>query len=132
MISTDDLSTWSPGPLGKSGFLASPDSIAMAALINNRWGGTEVNKSAGMRLYYGSANNQVQELAFPLGADSWTLQSTFDDTNGNAGITGATGDGYSQLYVLDSKDQLRRWRAQLSKKAKQEFPTYGNWTIGIY
>ena len=113
----------------KSEFQASAASVSMAALYSAQWFGTVKNNSAGLRLYYGGPNGKVQELAYALGADSWALQSTLNDTNGNAGISARpiNPDGFAHLFVLNSVNQLVVWSGYFVSKAKPSFPTYGYW-----
>lgn len=111
VISTDNLSTWLPGPLQTSAIKVSPSAKALAATYSEFWFGARRGNSYGLRLYYGDPDNQVHELAFALGDTSpWSSQSVFNGTNGNAGISGTTVDednGYARLYVLDGANDIR-------------------------
>ncbi|KAL6722062.1 hypothetical protein ACLMJK_001167 [Lecanora helva] len=131
VISTDGLKTWSPGPLSRSDSAkASAKSTGLAALYSPQYLGTKKNDSAGLRLYYGGPGNQVQELAFALdsNSDSWNLQSTLDDTNGNGGIATRSIDqnGYAHLFVLNNQNQLVVWSGYFLNKLTK-YPLYGSW-----
>ena len=89
---------------------------------------------SGLRLYYGTTDNQVHELAFALGSTSWSLQSTFNATNGNAGISTNTPDedtGEAMLSMMDTQNQIRVWTLNSTVKLDRAVPTYGNWTQGM-
>ena len=88
----------------------------------------------GLRLYYGATDNQVHEIAFVLGSASWSLQSTFNATNGNAGISAGTPDeenGDALLFVMDMQNQIRVCSLNSSVKTDPAVSTYGNWTQGM-
>ena len=134
MISTDNLSTWDAGPLSDSNFTASTSAIALAAIYSESWFGKDMGNSSGLRLYYGATDNQVHELAFALGSTSWSLQSTFNATNGNAGISASPpgGDtGEALLFMMDTQSQIRVWSLNSTVKPDPAVPTYGNWTQGM-
>lgn len=134
VISTDDMATWHPGPLGRSNFQSSPRAIAMVALYSETWFGNSMGHSAGLRLYYGGPDDKVQEIAFPLGASSWSPQSVFNDTNGNAGISAGhlnERTGGANLYVWDTQEQVRVWNLNSTVKTNSAVQTYGDWTEGM-
>ena len=128
VISNDNLTTWNPGPLSSEGVQASPNASALAALYNETYFGTSKN-SAGLRLYYGNTNNEVQELAFAIGGQSWNMTSTLNGTDGNGGIAAwnTNGQGIAHLYVLDPVNNLFVWSGDFNQKAVPSFSTYGMW-----
>ena len=133
MISTDNLTTWHPGPLGNSSFQASPSATAMVAMWSVQYFGHVKANSSGIRLFYGGPDNQVQELAFALGDSSWVSQSTLNGTNGNAGITATSIDSnYNgmHLYTVDMNNNFRVWNLNTGKKPDSSVGFYGNWTEG--
>ena len=92
-----------------------------------------MGNSSGLRLYYGATDNQVHELAFALGSTSWSLQSTFNATNGNAGISASNPSphtGEALLFMMDTQNQIRVWKLNSTVKPDPSFMTYGNWSQG--
>lgn len=112
-ISTDNMTTWTEGPLGDSKFEASDESTAMTAFYSGSWLGAIASKSAGIRLYYGAPDNCIHELSFsPGSSSSWNASSTFDNnTNGNAGMTSdwLESNATAQLWTLDTNNELKLW-----------------------
>lgn len=112
-ISTDNMTTWTEGPLGDSQFEASDESTAMTAFYSGSWLGAIAGKSAGIRLYYGAPDSCIHELSFSLGSSSsWNASSTFDNnTNGNAGMTSdwLESNATAQLWTLDTSNELKLW-----------------------
>lgn len=108
----------------------------MTAVYSSTWFGKKRghNRGAGLRLYYGGTDNQVQEIAFAFGEASWSSQSTLKGTNGNAGISASLINevtGLADLYVLDMTNQFRAWNLNSSVKVNNTTGTYGNWTEGM-
>ena len=112
-ISTDNMTTWTDGPLGDSELEASDASTAMTAFYSGSWLGKTAGKSAGIRLYYGAPDNCIHELSFSLGSSSsWNASFTFDNnTNGNAGMTSdwLEPNATAQLWTLDTSNALKLW-----------------------
>lgn len=106
----------------------------MAALYNDTYFGTIRNNSAGLRLYYGNTNNEVQELAFAIGGHSWNMTSSLNGTNGNGGIAAwaVNGQGIAHLYVLDTTSSLFVWSGDFTEKAVPRFSTYGLWAASTF
>ncbi|KAF6240039.1 hypothetical protein HO173_001649 [Letharia columbiana] len=138
-ISTDNMTTWTDGPLGDSKFEASEASTAMTAFYSGSWLGKTAGKSAGIRLYYGAPDNCIHELSFSLGSSSsWIASSTFDsNTNGNAGMTSdwLESNATAQLWTLDTSNELKLWY-YIYNTTNQNDQTpaniaYGQWAEGI-
>ena len=134
VISKDNLSTWQNGPLGSSSIKTSSSSTALAAMYSQRWFGATNGSSPGLRLYYGSTDNQVHELAFALSDTSWSTQFQFNGSNGNAGTSVSSVDnttGVARLYMLDMSNNIMSWWLDASIKANGASALYGNWSEGI-
>lgn len=138
-ISTDNMTTWTDGPLGSSMFEASDASTAMTAFYSGSWLGETAGKSAGIRLYYGAPDNCIHELSFNLGrSSSWNASSTFDsEANGNAGMTSdwLESNATAQLWTLDTNNELQLWyHIYNTTNADSQTPAnigYGEWIQGI-
>ena len=140
-ISTDNMTTWTDGPLGGSKFEASDASTAMTAFYSGSWLGKTAGKSAGIRLYYGAPDNCIHELSFSLGSSSsWNASFTFDDnTNGNAGMTSdwLEPNATAQLWTLDLSNELQLWyhvyntTDENSDRAPANI-AYGQWAEGSH
>ena len=134
VISTNNLTTWTNGPLGSLAIKVSASAAALAATYSDTWFGTTMGSSAGMRLYYGATDNQVHEFAFALSNQLWSPQSVLNGTNGNAGITASTVDeesGTAQIYTLDTANRITAWNLNATAKPDSAATTYGNWTKGM-
>ena len=92
-----------------------------------------MNYSAGMRLYYGNTNNEVQEMAFAIGGASWNITSSLNGTDGNGGIaaSGANPQGIAHLYLLDTKNNLFVWSGDFMQKVAPSSSTYGRWDASM-
>ncbi|CAF9903017.1 MAG: hypothetical protein ALECFALPRED_000102 [Alectoria fallacina] len=138
-ISTDNMTTWTEGPLGDSKFEASDESTAMTAFYSGSWLGAIASKSAGIRLYYGAPDNCIHELSFsPGSSSSWNASSTFDNnTNGNAGMTSdwLESNATAQLWTLDTNNELKLWYyIYNTTNENDQTPAniaYGQWAEGI-
>ena len=139
-ISTDNMTTWTDGPLGDSKFEASEASTAMTAFYSGSWLGKTAGKSAGIRLYYGAPDNCIHELSFSLGSSSsWNAASTLDsNTNGNAGMTSdwLESNATAQLWTLDTSNELKLWY-YIYNTTNQNDQTpaniaYGQWAEGSH
>ena len=139
-ISTDNMTTWTDGPLGSSMFEASDASTAMTAFYSGSWLGETAGKSAGIRLYYGAPDNCIHELSFNLGrSSSWNASSTFDsEANGNAGMTSdwLESNATAQLWTLDTNNELQLWyHIYNTTNADSQTPAnigYGEWIQGSH
>lgn len=138
-ISTDNMTTWTDGPLGDSKFKASEASTAMTAFYSGSWLGKTAGKTAGIRLYYGAPDNRIHELSFSLGSSSsWNASFTFDDnTNGNAGMTSdwLEPNATAQLWTLDTSNELKLWYYiyNTTNEDSEQAPAniaYGQWDEG--
>ena len=137
-ISTDNMTTWTDGPLGDSKVEASDASIAMTAFYSGSWLGKTAGKSAGIRLYYGAPDNCIHELSFSIGSSSsWNASSTFDsNTNGNAGMTSdwLESNATAQLWTLDTNNELKLWYYIYNTTNENESTpsniAYGQWAEG--
>lgn len=137
-IGTDNMTTWTDGPLGKSQFEASDASTAMTAFYSGSSLGETAGKSAGIRLYYGAPDNCIHELSFSLGSSSsWSASSTFDNTtNGNAGMTSdwLASNATAQLWTLDTSNELKLWYfIHNTTNQNDQIPAniaYGKWAEG--
>ena len=140
-ISTDNMSTWTDGPLGDSRFEASQASTAMTAFYSGSWLGKTTGKSAGIRLYYGAPDNCIHELSFTMGrSSSWDASFTFDNiTNGNAGMTSdwLESNATAQLWTLDTSNRLQLWYHiyNTTNENSDQAPAniaYGQWDEGSH
>ena len=139
-ISTDNMTTWTDGPLGDSKLEASDASTAMAAFYSGSWLGETAGKSAGIRLYYGAPDNCIHELSFSLGgSSSWNASFTFDNgTNGNAGMTSdwLESNATAQLWTLDTSNALKLWYyIYNTTNENNQTPAnigYGQWVEGSH
>lgn len=137
-ISTDNMTTWTDGPLSDSKFEASDASIAMTAFYSGSWLGKTAGESAGIRLYYGAPDNCIHELSFSIGSSSsWNASSTFDsNTNGNAGMTldWLESNATAQLWTLDTNNELKLWYYIYNTTNENESTppniAYGQWAEG--
>ena len=134
VISEDNLTTWKTGPLGNSSFAASISSITLNAFYSpNNLG--NLGNSAGMRLYYGDADdNQIHELAYAFNDTQWTSQFSFPDTNGNGGFVSGLDNSNrrAQLISLNGVNDLTIWNNNLSVSgvANAKKLAYGLWVEG--
>lgn len=137
-ISTDNMTTWTDGPLSDSKFEASDASIAMTAFYSGSWLGKTAGESAGIRLYYGAPDNCIHELSFSIGSSSsWNASSTFDSNiNGNAGMTldWLESNATAQLWTLDTNNELKLWYYIYNTTNENESTppniAYGQWAEG--
>lgn len=139
-ISTDNMTTWTDGPLGDSKIETSDASTAMTAFYSGSWLGKTAGTSAGIRLYYGAPDNSINELSFYLGSSStWNASFTFynDTTNGNAGMTSdwLEPNATAQLWTLDNSNALKLWYYIYNTTIESGQPpanvNYGGWAEGI-
>ena len=139
-ITTDNMTSWTDGPLGDSKFEASDASTAMTAFYSGSWLGATAGKSAGIRLYYGAPDNCIHELSFSLGSSSsWNASFTFDNnTNGNGGMTSdwQESNATAQLWTLDTSNELKLWYHIYNTTNKNnQTPAnvaYGLWDEGLH
>ena len=139
-ISTDNMTTWTDGPLGDSKLEASDASTAMTAFYSGSWLGETAGNSAGIRLYYGAPDNCIHELSFSLGSSSsWNASFTFDNgTNGNAGMTSdwLQSNATAQLWTLDTSNALKLWyhiyNTTNENNQTPENIGYGQWVEGSH
>lgn len=138
-INTDNMTTWTDGPLGDSKFEASDVSTAMTAFYSGSLLGATAGKSAGIRPYYGAPDNCIHELSFSMGSSSsWNASSTFDsNTNGNAGMTSdwLESNATAQLWTLDTNSELKLWYYIYNTTNENDSAppniAYGQWAEGI-
>lgn len=138
-ISTDNMSTWTDGPLGDSQFEASDASTSMTAFYSGSWLGKTPGNSAGIRLYYGAPDNCIHELSFSLApSSSWNASFIFNnDTNGNAGMTSDWLEPKAtvHMWTLDSSNALKLWYyIYNTTNENNQTPAniaYGEWAEGI-
>lgn len=89
-----------------------------------------------MRLYYGSREYLIQELAYNSVNRTWQLGFSFTKSNGNSGIALAesVGETFSIHYMvcLNSGHQLEVWWKDI-KKSSVASPMHpiGVWTRGM-
>lgn len=137
-ISTDNMTTWTDGPLGQSNFKASDASTAMTAFYSGSWLGEIAGESAGIRLSYGGPDNCIHELSFSLGSSTlWNASFIFDaNTNGNAGMTSdwLESNATVQLWTLDKSNELKLWyHIYNTTTGSAQTPAnvaYGQWAEG--
>lgn len=93
--------------------------------------------NVGMRLYYGTRDNLVQELSYNLVNKTWQSGFSFTKSNGNSGIAlaGSVGGTLFIHYMvcLNSAYQLEVWWKDMNKSsvASQMHPI-GVWTRGMW
>jgi hypothetical protein len=71
----------------------------------------QASNAVGVRLYYGSEENNIKELIWEFGRDAWDRGHTFPNSNGEGGVE-CTVRGLDTTYVwlLNEVGQLElRW-----------------------
>ncbi|RAL65468.1 hypothetical protein DID88_001034 [Monilinia fructigena] len=100
-INSNISQSWSQGTLRSGNFQVSNSStVGLSACVNREWYGAPYNISGlGIRLYYGSSNNTIQELGWNLdGQTTWFKGASFANSNGEGGVE-CTVRGASITYV---------------------------------
>ena len=98
------------------------------------WDGANMTANdRSFHLYYGGDDNLVHELQYNLSSLEWAPQTTFANTNGNAGIACSASDSsLSYVFLANTQDKLELWWKDGSHTAANctKHPV-GTWNKGI-
>lgn len=134
-INSNLTQRWSPGTLRSGNFAVSNSShVGLTACVNTQWYGAPANIAGlGIRLYYGRADNIIQELGWNLdGQTAWFNGTNFADSNGAGGVE-CTVRGASITYVWleNTQGQLQQMWYDFNMSAATPNHTVGEWVAGL-
>jgi len=131
-VNSNKSDGWSTGFLRNGNFAVSPSShVGLSACVNYNWYGEPYNNGLGIRLYYGTANNTIQELGWALGNTAWDYHWNFANTNGAGGVE-CTVRGSSITYVwLEADGNLKQMWYDFDASASSPTHPVHSWVSGL-
>jgi len=131
-VNSNKSDGWSTGFLRNGNFAVSNSShVGLSACVNYDWYGEPYNNGLGIRLYYGAANNTIQELGWALGNTAWDYHWNFPDTNGAGGVE-CTVRGSSITYIwLEANGNLQQMWYDFDVSARSPTHPVKEWVTGL-
>lgn len=132
-INSNKSTGWSSGPLRSSNFAVSTSShVGLSACVNEAWFGLPYNiNGLGIRLYYGSSNNSIQEITWALGNTAWSTGYNFPNSNGQGGVECTVRNlSITNIWMENMNGELQHMWYEFNTSTKTPTHPVDQWVAG--